>query len=85
MGLSCCKSHWKGFEDQIQNPVELIPCALWWDQLPPPTFHLCWPADLFVLAQNLQSILSAAPKSELAEPSVGTSSIFGSSSPLSHH
>lgn len=67
MGLSCCKSHWKGFEDQIQNPVELIPCALWWDQLPPPAFPLSWPADLFVLAQILQSILSAAPKSELAE------------------
>lgn len=83
MGLSCCKSHWKGVEDQTQNPVELIPCALWWGQLPPPAFHLSWPADLFVLAQNLQSTLSAAPKSELAEQSVGTSSIFGSSSSLS--
>lgn len=82
MDLSCCKSHWNGFEDQIQNPVELIPGALWWDQLPPPAFHLSWPADLFVLAQNLQSTLSAALKSELAEQSVGTSSIFGSSSSL---
>lgn len=40
-------------------------------------------AHLFVLAQNPQPILPAAPKSELAEWSVGTSSIFGSSSSLS--
>ena len=40
MGLSCRKFHWKEFEDQLQNPVELIPCALWWEQLLPPALHL---------------------------------------------
>lgn len=46
MGLSCCKIHWKWCEDQIQNPIEFIPCALWWDQLPPPALHLSLPYRL---------------------------------------
>lgn len=37
-----CKSHWKRCEDQIQNPMEFTPSALWWDQPPFPTLHLRW-------------------------------------------
>lgn len=46
MGVSSCKIHWKRCEEQIQNPMELIPCALWWDQLLPPALHLSWPCRL---------------------------------------